>query len=194
MSKKIELDLLDEGGSHYVSERKVYPRDVAGTLNRLRVAAVFWLLGMYYVFPWLQWDGRQAVLFDLPARKFHVWGLTFWPQDFTFLAMLLIILALVLFFAPPCSAACGAAMPARRRCGRKCSCGWSAGPRATERSGCSSTPARGRARRSCARGPSTCCGWCSRCGRASPSSASSPRSWAWARGPGRSPGKAGKSG
>ena len=98
MSKKIELDLLDEGGSHYVSERKVYPRDVAGTLNRLRVAAVFWLLGMYYVFPWLQWDGRQAVLFDLPARKFHVWGLTFWPQDFTFLAMLLIILALLLFF------------------------------------------------------------------------------------------------
>src|SRR3546814_8944593 len=33
------------------------------------------------------------------SRKFHVWGLTFWPQDFTFLAMLLIILALVLFFA-----------------------------------------------------------------------------------------------
>src|SRR3546814_12946409 len=100
MSKKIELDLLDEGGSHYVSERKVYPRDVAGTLNRLRVAAVFWLLGMYYVFPWLQWDGRQAVLFALPARKFHVWGLTFWPHDFTFLAMLLIIPALVPFFAP----------------------------------------------------------------------------------------------
>src|SRR3546814_8266116 len=100
MSKKIELDLLDEGGSHYVSERKVYPRDVVGTLNRLRVAAVFWLLGMYYVFSWLQWAGRQAVLFDLPSRKFHVWGLTFWLQDLTFLAMLQIILALVLFFAP----------------------------------------------------------------------------------------------
>src|SRR3546814_8232672 len=54
---------------------------------------------MDYVFPWRQWDGRQAVLFDLPARKFHVFGLTFRPQDFTFLAMLLIILALVLFFA-----------------------------------------------------------------------------------------------
>src|SRR3546814_17478937 len=113
MSKKIELDLLDEGGSHYVSERKVYPRDVAGTLNRLRVAAVFWLLGMYYVFPWLQWDSRQAVLFDLPARKFHVWGLTFWPQDFTFLAILLIILSLVPFFAPalPGRAWCGYASP-----------------------------------------------------------------------------------
>jgi len=99
VSKKIDLELLDEGASVYASERKVYPRDVAGTLNRLRVAAVFWLLGMYYVFPWLKWDGHQAVLFDLPARKFHVFGLTFWPQDFTFLAMLLIILALVLFFA-----------------------------------------------------------------------------------------------
>src|SRR3546814_18876185 len=81
MSKKIELDLLDEGGSQYVSERKVYPRDVAGTLNRLRVAAVCWLLGMYYVFPWLQWDGRQAVQFDLPARKFHVGGVTVWRKD-----------------------------------------------------------------------------------------------------------------
>ncbi|TDK25139.1 4Fe-4S binding protein [Luteimonas aestuarii] len=53
---------------------------------------------MFYVFPWLRWDGRQAVLFDLPARKFHVFGLTFWPQDFLFLALLLIIAALALFF------------------------------------------------------------------------------------------------
>ncbi|MGV8943339.1 4Fe-4S dicluster domain-containing protein [Thermomonas sp.] len=97
-NKQIPIDVIDAGGSIYVSERKVYPRDVSGRLNRLRVAAVFWLLGMYYVFPWLKWDGRQAVLFDLPARKFHVFALTFWPQDFTFLAMLLIILALVLFF------------------------------------------------------------------------------------------------
>ncbi len=57
-----------------------------------------WLLGMFYLFPWLHWDGRQAVLFDLPARKFHVFGLTFWPQDFLFLALLLIIAALALFF------------------------------------------------------------------------------------------------
>jgi len=99
MSKKIPLDLLDDGGtSAYVSERKIYPRDVSGPLNRLRVAAVFWLLGMFYLFPWLSWDGRQAVLFDLPARKFYVFGLTFWPQDFLFLAMLLIIAAMALFF------------------------------------------------------------------------------------------------
>jgi len=98
MSQRIPLEVLDEGDSLYVKERKVYPRDVSGPLNRLRVAAVFWLLGMFYLFPWLRWDGRQAVLFDLPARKFHVFGMTFWPQDFLFLALLLIIAALALFF------------------------------------------------------------------------------------------------
>jgi polyferredoxin len=82
----------------YVSEQKIYPRGVSGRYQKLRHAAAFWLLGMYYLFPWLHWDGRQAVLFDLPARKFHVFGLTFWPQDFLFLALLLIMAALTLFF------------------------------------------------------------------------------------------------
>jgi polyferredoxin len=45
------------------------------------------LLGIYYLFPWLEWNGRQAVLFDLAARKFYVFGLAFWPQDFIFLAL-----------------------------------------------------------------------------------------------------------
>ena len=99
MSKRIPLDVVDDqGNSFYVSERKVYPRDVSGRFNRLRVAAVFWLLGMFYLFPWLRWDGRQAVLFDLPARKFYVFGLSFWPQDFFYLALLLIIAGLTLFF------------------------------------------------------------------------------------------------
>ncbi len=115
MSKKIDIDLLDDGsgGSVYVKERKVYPRDVSGRLDRLRKLAVFWLLGMYYLFPWLNWDGHQAVLFDLPARKFYVFGLTFWPQDFTFLAILLIILALVLFFVTALAGRiwCGYACP-----------------------------------------------------------------------------------
>jgi polyferredoxin len=99
MSRRIPLDVVDDqGNSFYVSERKVYPRDVSGRFARLRVAAVFWLLGMFYLFPWLHWDGRQAVLFDLPARKFYVFGLVFWPQDFLFLALLLIIAAMALFF------------------------------------------------------------------------------------------------
>jgi polyferredoxin len=85
-------------GAAYVSEEKIYPRGVSGKFQRLRHLAAFSLLGIYYIFPWLQWDGRQAVLFDLPARKFHVFGLIFWPQDFPFLALLLIMAALSLFF------------------------------------------------------------------------------------------------
>ena len=99
MTRPIDIDLVNDGsGSFYVSERKVYPRDVRGRFDRLRTAAVAWLLGMFYGFPWLRWDGRQAVLFDLPARKFHVFGLTFWPQDFPLLALLLIIAGVSLFF------------------------------------------------------------------------------------------------
>ena len=99
MARKIPVELLDESGnSLYASERKIYPRDVSGRFQSLRHAAVVVLLGMFYAFPWLRWDGRQAVLFDLPARKFYIFGLNFWPQDFVFLAMLLIIAGMALFF------------------------------------------------------------------------------------------------
>jgi len=98
LNKSIDIALTDGEGTFYVSERKVYPRDVSGRFDRLRTAAVVWLLGMFYAFPWLRWDGRQTVLFDLPARKFHVFGLTFWPQDFPLLALLLIIAGVSLFF------------------------------------------------------------------------------------------------
>lgn len=99
MNRRIPLHVVeDDNSSYYISERKVYPRDVAGRFNRLRVAAVLWLLGMFYLFPWMRWNGRQAVLLDLPARKFHVFGWMFLPQDFLFLSTLLIIAALALFF------------------------------------------------------------------------------------------------
>jgi len=96
--KLIDTVLLDQGSALFVAERKVYPRDIRGLHDTLRRIAVFVLLGMYYLFPWLSWDGRQAVLFDLPARKFHVFALTFWPQDFIYLALLLMIAGLALFF------------------------------------------------------------------------------------------------
>ena len=98
MAKDIPSVLTSGGNALYASEAKVYPRETHGRYTRLRVAAVWLLLGIYYVFPWLRWDGRQAVLFDLPARKFYVFGLNFWPQDFIFLALLLILAGLSLFF------------------------------------------------------------------------------------------------
>ena len=82
----------------YAAHQKVYPREITGRFARLRTLSVWVLLGIFYVFPWLQWGGRQLVLFDLPARKFFIFGLVFWPQDFIFLTGLLIIAALSLFF------------------------------------------------------------------------------------------------
>ena len=83
----------------YAKRVKIHAREVKGFFENLRNSAVIILLGIYYVVPWLGWDGRQAVLFDLPARKFHIFGLTLWPQDFVFLSWLLIMAALLLFFA-----------------------------------------------------------------------------------------------
>ena len=52
---------------------------------------------IFYGSPWLTWNGRQAVLFDLGARKFYIFGIVFWPQDFIYLAVLLVISAYSLF-------------------------------------------------------------------------------------------------
>lgn len=82
----------------YQKRQKIYPRKVSGIFARLRAGTVLALLGLYYLVPWLQWQGRQAILFDLPARKFYIFGLTIWPQDFFFLALLLMIAAFALFF------------------------------------------------------------------------------------------------
>lgn len=99
MSKLIPARLLEDSQkSFYVSEAKIHPREVDGPLQRFRLAAVVILLGMFYLFPWLKYDGRQAVLFDLPARKFYIFGLNFWPQDFFLLTLLLASAAITLFF------------------------------------------------------------------------------------------------
>lgn len=93
-----ELTAGQEPEEFYAKHQKVYPRKVTGLFASLRVTGALVLLGIYYFVPWFRWDGHQAVLFDLPARKFYIFGLTFWPQDFFYLAALLIIAALSLFF------------------------------------------------------------------------------------------------
>ena len=85
-------------GGLYAARQKIYPREIEGRFQRMRTIAAWVLLGIYYVIPWIPWGERQAVLFDLPARKFHVFALTLWPQDFYFLTWLLVIAALSLFF------------------------------------------------------------------------------------------------
>ncbi len=89
-------DIIEQ--SLYEHRQKIYPRQVKGLFAWLRVSAVIVLLGLYFILPWIELNGRQIVLFDLPARKFYIFGYTFWPQDFLFLAFILILLAYSLFF------------------------------------------------------------------------------------------------
>ena len=83
--------------SLYAVRQKIQLRAVHGWFANWRVALVLFTQLLYYGLPWLRWDGHQAVLFDLAARKFHIFGLTLWPQDFIWLTGLLVISALALF-------------------------------------------------------------------------------------------------
>ena len=90
-----------DGGQEYMpmfaSEQKVYSRAISGVFSRWRWIMVFLTQIVFYGLPWLQWGERQMVLFDLGARRFYLFGLVLYPQDFIYLTGLLIISALGLF-------------------------------------------------------------------------------------------------
>ena len=81
----------------YASEKKVYPRAVTGVFAQWRWAFVWLTQVIFYGLPWLQWGERQAVLFDLAARRFYIFGYVLYPQDFIYLTGLLVVSALSLF-------------------------------------------------------------------------------------------------
>jgi len=83
--------------SFYEKHKKVYIRDVKGWWNTWRWALVGFTQILFYVTPWLDWNGRQAVLLHIVERKFYLFGLVLWPQDVFYLALLLIISAYALF-------------------------------------------------------------------------------------------------
>ncbi len=100
--KPQEIPVLDSANgemeqSLYAVHQKIYPRAVSGVFNFWRVALVLFTQIIYYGLPWLSWNGRQAVLFDLGGRKFYLFDMVLWPQDFVWFAALLIISALALF-------------------------------------------------------------------------------------------------
>ena len=84
--------------SLYAKQQKIYPRAVTGLFARWRWVMVWLTQLFFYGMPWLQWNGRQALLFDVGERRFYVLGLVLQPQDFIYLAALLVISALALFF------------------------------------------------------------------------------------------------
>ncbi|GAB2791615.1 cytochrome c oxidase accessory protein CcoG [Halomonas shantousis] len=81
----------------YARRRHLYVRQIQGFFQHIRRYANWALMALYFGTVWLQWDGRQAVWFDLPSREFHIFGATFYPQDFMLLSWLLIICAFGLF-------------------------------------------------------------------------------------------------
>lgn len=91
---------------------KIYPRSVQGNFARIRVLMVFLTQLVFYGLPWVEWSGRQAVLFDLGARKFYLFGMVLWPQDVIYLTVLLVLSAFALFLFT--------AMAGRLFCGYAC--------------------------------------------------------------------------
>ena len=81
----------------YKAREEIYPREVQGRYASLRWFFVWATQLLFYGLPWLSWNRRQAVLFDLGARKFYIFGIVLWPQDFIYLTALLVISALSLF-------------------------------------------------------------------------------------------------
>lgn len=89
-SPQLEKILADGHG-------RIYARSVKGTFDTIRILMIYFTQILFYGLPWLEWNGRQAVLFDLGARKFYLFGMVLWPQDIIYLAILLIISAYALF-------------------------------------------------------------------------------------------------
>ena len=99
--------------SLYEKHRKVYARATSGKFNNLRWLLVFLTQAIFYIGPWLQWGGRQALLLDLVERKFYIFGLVLWPQDVIYLSVILLLsaFALFLFTAVAGRLFCGYACP-----------------------------------------------------------------------------------
>jgi cytochrome c oxidase accessory protein FixG len=81
----------------YEKQKKIYPRAVSGWFAGWRWTLVWATQLVFYGLPWLQWNDRQAVLFELASRRFYIFGFVLYPQDFIYLTALLLISAYALF-------------------------------------------------------------------------------------------------
>lgn len=108
MSDKIPLqdvDQTDDAVQHveqevfnlYEKREKIYTRKIKGFYQKVRLYTGWPLLLAYFVLPWINWNGRPTIFFDLPNRQFHIFDITFWPKDFILLSAILIIAAFALF-------------------------------------------------------------------------------------------------
>lgn len=104
MTSQIPLKDVTSEHSHAVpyippaqSGEPIHTRSFKGLFRNLRLAGAGSLMLLFFGTAWLNWNGRQAVLWDLEAKQFHIFGATFWPQDFILLSAVLMIAAFGLF-------------------------------------------------------------------------------------------------
>ena len=84
--------------NRYRPRSRIYVRAVEGTLETFRRFFGLFFVGIFVIFPWISYNGQQAILLDIGAQRFNIFGLTLWPQDLTLLAWIFIIGAFALFF------------------------------------------------------------------------------------------------
>ena len=108
MSEALEVDVLSREEQKrqplYAGWVKVQPKKVSGTLRRIKWTALVALLALYYIGPWIRWDRGpsapdQALLLDLPNRRFYFFWMEIWPQEVYYLTGLLMLGAFALFLA-----------------------------------------------------------------------------------------------
>ncbi|MFQ3339333.1 MAG: polyferredoxin, partial [Colwellia sp.] len=86
------------GKERYKPGDQIYVRKFSGLFQKLRQRMNLVYFAFFIMLPWLQFNGHQAVLFDIGEQRFTLWSLTLWPQDLTLLAWFSIFGAFLLFF------------------------------------------------------------------------------------------------
>ena len=96
--KNLKINPAKVGVGRYKPGDQIYVRKVSGFFQKLRQRMNLVYFAFFALLPWLQYNGHQAVLFDIGEQRFTFWGLTLWPQDLTLLAWFFIFGAFLLFF------------------------------------------------------------------------------------------------
>jgi cytochrome c oxidase accessory protein FixG len=103
---KIDVKAVNTGakakGALYAARQKIFPKRAEGTFRRLKWIIMAVTLGIYYLMPWIRWDrgpyaSDQAVLLDMANRRFYFFFIEIWPQEFYFVAGLLVMAGVGLF-------------------------------------------------------------------------------------------------
>ena len=93
LSNKIPVQQIDLDATKH----RIHPRFVKGFYQNIRVISMYFFLALFLLLPWLRYDGRQAIWFDVPSQHYYIFGMTFLTQDFYFIAAFALIAAFTLF-------------------------------------------------------------------------------------------------